>query len=210
MGRDEAMSGGFNTNVHVGERVFHVQTEFRARTHAKIDTAVYFEGLVVHRQSTPYADGGGSTGNDSERRHAVEQQHRGIIESLRSGSLQIDENELSRIAKLHKARAIAVTLLNSSAWVAGGYADLKIAVQDRKRHGVAVPGARVEASLEGINSGETHNAVTDAEGHAGIRFALPPGGIAGAALVIRAISPAGEDEIRFQLRPKSKAPAAKK
>ena len=202
------MSGGFNTNVQVGERVFHVQTEFRGRTHAKIDTAVYFEGLVIHRQSTPYADGG-ATGNDAERRQAVEQQHRGMIESLRTGSLQIDENELSRIAKSHTARAIAVTLLNSSAWLSGGFADLKIAVHDRKRHGVAVPGARVEAGFEGVNSGEIHHAITDSEGHAGIRFALPPGGIAGAALVIRAISPAGEDEIRFQLRAKSKAPATK-
>jgi hypothetical protein len=203
------MSAGFNSNVRLGQRVFHVQTEDRGPAHSKIDTAVYFEGRVVHVQSTPYPQGGGEAVSETERRKFVEAQHRGIVDSLRAGALELDENALKNAAR-HKKHGVTVTLLNSTSWMSGGHADLKIAVRDHKRDDTPVASARIEAGFEGTTPVESHSATTDAQGHAGMRFSLPAGGVAGTTLVIRAIAPAGEDEIRFHLKPKSKVTAAKK
>jgi hypothetical protein len=49
------MSSGFNTDIKVGEHVFHVQTEDRGPTHPAIDTLVYQSGRILHRKSSNYA-----------------------------------------------------------------------------------------------------------------------------------------------------------
>src|ERR1700687_5103256 len=46
---------GHNSNVKVGERLYHVQTEDRGTSHAVIDTMVYHSGRVLHRRATSYA-----------------------------------------------------------------------------------------------------------------------------------------------------------
>ena len=48
------MSSGFNTDVRVGDQVFHVQTEDRGPSHPVIDTTVYQNGRVLHRRSSNY------------------------------------------------------------------------------------------------------------------------------------------------------------
>ena len=50
------MNVGFNTDVRVGGRSYHVQTEDRGAHHLKIDTAVYVGGRVVHKHSTSYSE----------------------------------------------------------------------------------------------------------------------------------------------------------
>ena len=45
---------GFNTDVLVGERAFHVQTEDRGPDPYMIDTAVYHNGRVLYRHSRSY------------------------------------------------------------------------------------------------------------------------------------------------------------
>ena len=48
------MSSGFNTDIEVGGRVFHVQTEDRGPEYFVIDTAVYHNGQVLYRHSRSY------------------------------------------------------------------------------------------------------------------------------------------------------------
>ena len=197
------MSRGFNTNVRVGERLFHVQTEDRGAAHAKIDTAVYLEGRVIHRHSSPYAHPDGPSGEQ------VEEQHRGVIEALRAGSIVFDG---ASAGAAHKAPAtnlaggISVTLLNPKSWVSAGHADLQVEVRERGDGAAPIAGARVEARLDGVAPLQIHEAGTDSDGRAQFKFPLPAAGIGGATLVIRAIAPSGEDEIRFYLRAKPKSP----
>ena len=201
------MSRGFNTNVRVGERLFHVQTEDRGAAHAKIDTAVYLEGRVIHRHSSPYAHPDGPSGEQ------VEEQHRGVIEALRAGSIVFDG---ASAGAGHKAPAtnlaggISVTLLNPKSWMSSGKADLRVEVRERGDGASPIAVARVEARLDGVAPPQIHEAATDTSGRAQIRFSLPSAGVGAATLVIRAIAPAGESEIRFNLRAKAKTPAAKR
>ncbi len=80
------MSSGFNTDVKVGEHVFHVQTEDRGPSHPIIDTAVYQSGRILHRRALNYTELSESplfTPDDLRRR--VEEQHRAVIDDIRSG-----------------------------------------------------------------------------------------------------------------------------
>src|SRR5271166_1727832 len=83
-----SMSSGFNSDVHIGADVFHVQTEDRGPLHPFIDTAVYHKGHVLHRRSTGYDDWIVSPDFTPEKlQHRVAEQHRAVIEELRSGAL---------------------------------------------------------------------------------------------------------------------------
>lgn len=205
MVRSGILSRGFNTNVRVGDRLFHVQTEDRGPAHAKIDTAVYLEGRVIHRHSAPYAQPDGPSGEQ------VEAQHRGVIEALRAGSIVFDGAGAGAAHKQAAADAtggIVVRLINAKSWMSAGHADLQVEVLRRGDRAAAAVGARVEARLEGLEPPppQIYAAETDSDGRAHIKFPLPSAGIGGATLVIRAIAPTGEDEIRFNLRAKSKTP----
>ncbi|MGC1186759.1 MAG: hypothetical protein WA871_05155 [Candidatus Acidiferrales bacterium] len=50
------MTSGFNSNVRVGEIVYHVQTEQRGEDGVVIDTVVYISGRVIHRVRTNLRD----------------------------------------------------------------------------------------------------------------------------------------------------------
>jgi hypothetical protein len=90
-----SMSAGFNSNVRVGEVVYHVQTEQRGAGGGVIDTVVYIAGRVIHRVKTNLHDDKArdesalSASDDvalsaSDR---VERQHKNIIAQLESGAL---------------------------------------------------------------------------------------------------------------------------
>jgi len=93
------MSFGFNSNVRVGEIVYHVQTEQRGKDAAVIDTVVYLSGRVIHRLKTPVVGGQVSGASDTQRagndesqqvREQVERQHQAIVAQLESGALPPD------------------------------------------------------------------------------------------------------------------------
>ena len=189
--------------------MFHVQTEDRGPAHSKIDTSVYLEGRVIHRQSSPYAAGDGPAAKADERQVQVERQHREIIDSLKAGWLPSGAILAPSNTTTGSERGMLVTLLNATSWISSGQANLQVAVQDRGLEGAPVAGARVTASFDAASPSEIHEATTGPDGRAQILFRLPASGIGGATLVIRATAAAGEDEIRFQLRAKPKASAPK-
>lgn len=84
------MNLGHSSNVHVGDAVYHVQTEDRGADHPFIDTTVYADGRVLHRRTTSYYDLLNMEGNLHEvLRQRLEDQHHSVIEELRSGALKV-------------------------------------------------------------------------------------------------------------------------
>jgi hypothetical protein len=90
------MSFGFNSNVRVGDVVYHVQTEQRGADGAVLDTVVYIAGRVIHRLKTNLGDAGAKSElRDGEARDdsalsvgdRVERQHKDVIAQLESGAL---------------------------------------------------------------------------------------------------------------------------
>ena len=141
------MSSGFNSDVHVGEQVFHVQTEDRGPARPILDTVVYQNGMVLCRRSSNYETFAASAEFTPEAlRHRVEVQHRQVIEDLRSGALAA-EVAVAREKAQEKARqkaqqiandeaaasAIQIQLLNPDSWLTAGTVSLDLAILTPRR-----------------------------------------------------------------------------
>lgn len=196
------MSSGFNTDVRVGDRVFHVQTEDRGPSHPVIDTAIYQQGRVVHRHSTNYEHLTLSVELSDEALHRrVADQHKFIIDELRAGALdaQIDAAMKQPHAQQPHAEEIMVQLLNPKAWLSAGKVLLDVEIL-RKTDQKPQSGAQVEALIEGSLRDGQHVATTDEQGRVRIEFPLPQLGKGDLALVVRAKKDAAKHEIRFTMR----------
>lgn len=197
--------------MRAGERLFHVQTEDRGPAHPRIDTAVYHSGRVVHRLSTDYQEfARASEFSEEGLRQRVHDQHRNVIESLRSGPLAEEiKSMLDAPAKfaLEAGQAtvngIQIQLQNPGSWLSAGNVSLELEIL-RRENQKPEAGAHVEAMIEGALRETRHSATCDENGRAKIRFPLPPLGKGDLALVIHAKGSAGDDSIRFVMRSRVK------
>ena len=195
------MSSGFNTDVRVGERVYHIQTEDRGPSRPSIDTAIYDQGRVLHKRSSSYAEFIGTAEfTDEILRQRVEQQHRAVIEDLRSGALTA---ELAAAVAQQSAAGIQVELLNPQTWLSAGSVSLDLEILRRTDRQPQI-GARVEAMIEGSLENLRHEGTTDDQGRVRIQFPLPLLGKGDLALVIQAAAEAGTDLVRFTMRSRQK------
>lgn len=208
---------GHNTNLTVAGTLYHVQTEDRGAGHARIDTMVYCRGQVLHRRVGKYED---LLPLDAEREQAlrkrVDEQHRSVVEEMRSGALPLlpDPENAPRTGGAAKApspaasAAFALELLNAKSWLTGKRATLRIAVRD-KNEGTPVAGAHVAARIEGAAALSEFTAQTDDQGHSQIEFDMPPfSSNAEPVLVIEAGNDATKARLRFQLRARPRVPSA--
>lgn len=196
------MSSGFNTDVRVGEQVYHVQTEDRGPNRPAIDTAVYQQGRVLHRRSSNYAEFAASEEFNAEAlRQRVEQQHREIIEELRSGTLTAGP---AAPVERPPAAGIQIQLLNAQAWLSAGNVSLEVEIRGRADRQPQT-GVHVEARIDGALLKDRHEGMSDGQGRVRIQFPVPPLGKGELALVIQANGQAGRDELRFAMRSRHKA-----
>jgi hypothetical protein len=200
------MSSGFNTDVRVGDQVFHVQTEDRGPSHPVIDTTIYLQGRVVHRQSTSYEHLTASIEFSEDVLHKrVAEQHRYVMEELRAGALSVEIAQAT--GPVPPAAAIQVRLLNPQSWLSAGHVSLDIEIV-RRLDSEPQPAVQVEASIEGALQEGPRRATSDQQGRARIEFPLPPLGKGDLALIIRATTDGAKDEIRFSMRSRQTRPPA--
>jgi hypothetical protein len=82
---------GFNTEVKIGNHVYHVQTEDHGGQKHLLETTVYLGGRLVHRRKVSYEELLESPNfSETDVRGRLEEQHRGVIDELRSGSLTFE------------------------------------------------------------------------------------------------------------------------
>jgi hypothetical protein len=207
-GETSSMSSGFNTDVKVGTYVFHVQTEDRGPNHPIIDTVVYQNGRILHRRASNYEQGGDAAPYTAdELRRRVEEQHRAVIEALRSGALDAEFASAEAATQASRPSGIQVQLLNPGSWLSAGKVSLELEVS-RKADRQPQVGAEVKAVIEGALDGGSHSGTSDDQGRVHIQFPLPPLGKGDLALVIQARAEAWKDEIRFAMRTRTKSPTA--
>ncbi len=213
------MNFGFNTDIQVGSLVLHVQTEDRGKRNPMLDTTVYAGGRVLHRRKRSYAEHLNDPDfNDEVLRKWLEEQHRTVIDELRSGALAVsmpepppppapEQRPPAPAPTVHvpAPKGIQVQLANPASWLKAGSATLVIEVRSRMLR-QPVENAQIEVAFEGAQQAVLFMAITDQQGRAELSFPMPHLGSGGADLVIRASSPGGEDEIRYSLRAKNRPP----
>ncbi len=196
------MSSGFNTDVHVGEHVFHVQTEDRGPSHPVIDTAVYQHGRILHRLASSYEEFAASADFSADGlQERVHQQHKAVIDDLRAGAYAAEIAAALELAV--RTGGIQVQLLNPTSWLTAGNVSLDVEIV-RRADRQPQPGAQVEAAIEGASVASHHAGTSDDQGRVRIEFPLPPLGKGDLALVINAQVDGGKDEIRFAMRSRAK------
>jgi hypothetical protein len=202
------MNFGFNSNVRVGNAVYHVQTEDRGPAHPFLDTVVYVAGRVVHKRSSTYKDltGGTLKGEALEEKlhERLSEQHREVIAQLEAGTLPLNEPGRASAKKAAAAskEELEVRLLNPNSWLTSGHATLDVELR-KKASAAAIGGADVEAFLEaGKQRSASIRTRADAKGRATLSFPLPATVKKGMALVIRATDGDQHAELRFRLTAK--------
>ena len=81
----QVMVFGFNTDVNHDGVVYHVQTE--TRKDGGFETVVYRRGEIIHKVTSPSPQPNDSSA-DEEVRKVLEEQHRQVIDRIRSGELE--------------------------------------------------------------------------------------------------------------------------
>jgi hypothetical protein len=205
---------GHNTNVTVGAITYHVQTEDRGTTNALIDTTVYFHGRVLHRRTNNYLD---LLPLDPDREQALKlrlhEQHRSIIEELRSGTLNLALPLQEMTAHVsgaawdgNAAAVLHLELLNPKTWLSGKRAMLQIAIRDSGNK--AVEGAKVIVRVDGAAEHVEFSADTGPLGRAQFDFEIPRLASPEPALVIEATHGHSKGHLNFHLRAKPRVPSA--
>ncbi len=81
------MVGGFNTNIRYGGRTFHIQTEDKGELNPQIVTLLYEGGAIVSVRKRSYEEALSEKDLESVVRTLMEEQHRGVVQSLKSGAM---------------------------------------------------------------------------------------------------------------------------
>jgi len=192
---------GFNTDVKVGALVFHVQTEDRGAANPVLDTTIYHKGRVLAKRATSYKEFLASPDfNESELRAMLERQHQQLLDEVRAGQIA----EMKELAAQAQPGGVAIRLMNPSTFLQGSTAVLELAVMGRKNRN-PIAGAKVRVRVYAGAEPHDFEGATDSEGRVTLQFVLPRLGPAGAELVIQTVSPQGQDEVKYSLRPRPKA-----
>lgn len=203
---------GHNSNVMIGSDTVHVQTEDRGVSSALIDTTVHCRGRVLHRRTNNYKDLLPlDVGNESTLKARVDEQHRAVVEELRSGALQLTLPKLPArqpasvpaIAMPPVAAGLKVDLTNARTWLSGRNATLQLLVRDSAGNPVA--SAAAKARVEGAASPFEAAAETSPAGIATLQFEMPKLSGNEPALVIEVAHNGAKGHLRFHLRARPKA-----
>jgi hypothetical protein len=203
---------GHNSNVKAGDATFHVQTEDRGATNALIDTIVYFRGRVLHRRTNNYFDLLPlNPGREQALKVRLDQQHRAVLEELRTGALHLSlpQEEISAPqtpAAVQAPQVLLLELINAKSWLSGKRALLQVAVRNEAHQ--AVGGATVRARVDGAAEASEFSVQSGDFGHAQLEFDMPRLAGAEPALIIEASKGNAMGHLRFQLRSKPRVPSA--
>lgn len=199
---------GHNSNVVIGADTVHVQTEERGAAHPVIDTTVHWKGRVLHRRTSNYNDLLPlDPGKEAILKARVDEQHRAVLEDIRSGALKVTVPNAPAPAPAKLApspsAALKVDLTNARTWLSGKNATLQLLVHDADGNPAANASAR--ARVEGAATPFEFAAQTSPAGIATLQFEMPKLGAEEAALVIDVTHNGAKGHLRFQLRAKPRS-----
>lgn len=172
---------GYNTDVPVGDKVYHVQTEDRGSKHPVIDSVIYLKGRILDKRRTTYVPGEVSPGKIKEM---VTHQHRDLVESIKSGAF---------VPGASSDEPPTVELLNPDSLEENGRLLFRLK---------APAGSQVQACLE-VDGKEVQRAegTADGQGIAELPFLLPQSG--SATVLFRAVSQGSTRTVKFIMRQQS-------
>ena len=140
---------GFNTDIAVMDRVYHVQTEVREQS-PRLESQIFVRGRCIGKRAGVLPD----SATEPQIQELARAQHRRIVEAVRAG--QVDD-----VLKQEKGEELSVELLGSRR-VPGDRTILRLRVLSG---GSVAPGAQVWVSWKiGSAAGVLEERLTDKAG----------------------------------------------
>src|SRR5215470_3907941 len=197
------MQFGHNTNVKVGDALYHVQTEDHGTAQAMIETTVYQEGRLVHKRRLNYKDLLPlNTAREATLKQRLDKQHHAVMEEIEMGKLELTipgASAANAVAPTARPRLV-LRIQNPRDWLSGGHASLKVCVTDELSNPIAK--ARVAAKMEGMAEPMEVGGLTDADGVTSLDFDMPKFDLAEPFLVVDANWGPVAGHLRLQLKEK--------
>lgn len=174
---------GFNTDVKVGDVVYHVQSEARQRD-MLLQTMVFVKGQCVGKRAVSYAQKSAEPDFSEQAMHEyLKSQHKAVLGAIQQGRVDTILGSDSAIQDVGNG-GLTLNWVNSSEIPDGLAVSMQVQVLDE---GNAVAGANVSvSSTSSSNVQVIASAVTNAGGNAMISFSLTPEMLVDASVMARA------------------------
>ena len=182
---------GFNTDVKVGDTVYHVQSE--ARKHDQLlQTQVFVRGRCIGKKATSYAEHMGSADFNDDRMHEMlKSQHKTILEAVRESRVEgmlekADSVRITPPAASSNGGELSLTWDNAHSVYKENNLHLLFTVTEA---GKPVTGATLISKFLVANSQEPpifSQATTDENGSADMKIFLDEAALADAAVLVQA------------------------
>ena len=175
---------GFNTDVKVGDVVYHVQSEARQRD-MLLQTMVFMKGQCVGKRAVSYAQKSAEPGFSEQAMHEfLKSQHKAVLEAIQQGRMDSIVGGDAAIKDVEDG-GLTLNWINSSQIPEGAAVAMLLQVLDE---GMPVPGANVSISQISLSNSSVHaRAITDGAGNATLNFSLTPQMLEDSAVMARAL-----------------------
>jgi hypothetical protein len=187
---------GFNTDVKLGEVMYHVQSEAR-QGDMLLQTMVFVKGQCVGKRAVSYAQKSGEPGFSEQAMHELlKAQHRAVLEDIQQGRI---ESVLGSDRGIQDVGEGGLTLrwINSAEQPRGSSFSMSFQVLDGEDR---VSGAEIAVSANSPGAPPLATATTDAAGGATLDILLTDEVLQDSAVIARA-SHAGKSATRkFRFR----------
>ena len=182
---------GFNTDVKVGDTVYHVQSEAR-KADQLLQTQVFVRGRCIGKKATSYAEQVSSPDFNDDRMHEMlKSQHKTILEAVRESRVEgmLEKSDSVRIpptAGSSNGGELSLTWDNAHSVYKENNLHLLFTVTEA---GKPVTGATLISKFLIANSQEPpifSQATTDENGSADMKIFLDEAALADAAVLVQA------------------------
>jgi hypothetical protein len=182
---------GFNTDVKVGDTVYHVQSEAR-KADQLLQTQVFVRGRCIGKKATSYSEHVGTADFNDDRMHEMlKSQHKTILEAVRESRVEemLEKSDSVRIAapaSNSNGGELSLTWDNAHSVYKENNLHLLFTVTEA---GKPVNGATLISKFLVANSQEPpifSQATTDESGSADMKIFLDEAALADAAVLVQA------------------------
>ncbi len=188
---------GFNTDVKLGETVYHVQSEARKRD-LLLQTQVFVRGQCIGKRASSYAAHAAQDGFSDEKMHELlKTQHKNVLEAVREGKVDAVVGHNTDIQDVD-GTGLALRWINSNSVYSDNTVQMKFQVTDG---GKPAEGARITSRLALASDAPIFSqATSDASGEAEMKIFLDEEALRESAVLVQAIL--GEKSVtrKFRLR----------
>lgn len=174
---------GFNTDVKVGDVVYHVQSEARQRD-MLLQTMVFVKGQCVGKRAVSYAQKSAEPDFSEQAMHEfLKSQHKAVLEAIQQGRVNTILGSDSAIQDVGDG-GLTLNWMNASEIPDGPAVSMQFQVLDE---GNSVAGANISVASASLGNVQAiASAMTDAAGNATISFSLTPAMLADSSVMARA------------------------